>query len=307
MRAPNRSGPDARSGVVSGVAAYALWGAFPLYFHALEPASSLEVLAHRIVWSLAIVAAILWRSGDLSWARALVRDRFLLSRTTAAALLIATNWIVYIWAVSQDRVVEAALGYFINPLVTVSLGVAILGERLRRAQWAALGLGAIAVAVLTVAYGRVPWVALVLALSFAGYSFLKKQIPLTAPQSLAAETAVLAPIAVVVLAVLIGNGTARIVEAGWWDSVLLVAAGPVTAIPLMLFADAARRIPLTLLGLLQYLTPTCQFLLGVLVFHEHLSPARWAGFTLVWAALVVLSVDLVQRLRQREPAAALSG
>ncbi len=283
-----------RSGLLSGVVAYGVWGVFPLYFRLLEPATPLEVLSHRIVWSLAVVGIVLARTRDVAWVGLLRRSPALLARTTAAAALIAVNWIVYIWAVGEGHVVEAALGYFINPLVTVTLGVVFLGERLRRAQWAAVALGAVAVAILTASYGRVPWIALTLATSFAAYGFLKKQIPLTAPQSLAAETVVLAPVAAVIAVVLVARGSAQFGHAGLGSSLLLVAAGPVTAIPLMLFAHAARRIPLTLLGLLQYLTPTGQFLIAVAVFHEALPASRWAGFALVWAALVLLGVDMVR-------------
>ena len=287
-----------RIGILSGFVAYGVWGVFPLYFRLLEPATPLEVLSHRIVWSLAVVAAVLARPRAVAWVGLLRRSPALLARTTAAAVLIAVNWIVYIWAVGEGQVVEAALGYFINPLVTVTLGVVFLGERLRRAQWAAVVLGAVAVAILTVSYGRVPWIALTLATSFAAYGFLKKQIPLTAPQSLAAETVVLAPVAAVIAAVLVARGTAEFGHAGVGSSLLLMAAGPVTAIPLMLFAHAARRIPLTLLGLLQYLTPSGQFLIAVAVFHEALPAERWAGFALVWAALVVLGVDMARTQRR---------
>ncbi len=295
-----------RRGVLAGIAAYGIWGLFPLYFHHLAPATALEVLSHRILWSLLVVAAILGRDRDLEWWRTIRSSPQVMLRSAAAALLIGTNWLVYIWAVEQGNVLEAALGYFVNPLVTVVLGVVLLRERLRRVQWWAVGLGGAAVVVMTVAYGRVPWVALVLALSFASYGFLKKQIPLTAPQSLAAETAILTPLALVVLTVLEVNGTAAFGQAGIGHTALLAAAGPVTAIPLMLFASAARRIPLTLLGLLQYLTPTGQFLLAVFVFHEELSTARWVGFVLVWVALMVLSADLLRQLRIRHVGRAAS-
>jgi chloramphenicol-sensitive protein RarD len=213
-------------------------------------------------------------------------------------LAIATNWVIYIWAVNHDHVVEAALGYFINPLVTVAIGVVALGERLRRAQWIAVGLGLVAVAVLTAAYGRVPWISLVLAASFASYGYLKKLVPFGPTESLTVETAFLAPIAIVIFAVLGANGTAAFGSAGWSNTVLLILTGPVTTVPLLLFAASARRIPLTLLGLLQYLTPVGQFLCGVLVFHEQLSTARWIGFGLVWAALVILTTDAFRDTRR---------
>ena len=268
-----------------------MWGLFPLYFHHLRPAGSLEIVCHRIVWSLLVVGAIVLLAKDRSWIGALVRNHRLLAQLALAAVLLSINWLIYVWAVDNDRVVEAALGYFINPLVTVALGVIVLRERLRRLQWAAVVFGIVAVAVLTVAYGRVPWVALSLAFSFAGYGYLKKQIPLAPSQSLAAETTILAPVALVVMVVLQSRGTATFLDNGAGHAIRLILTGPITAAPLLCFAFAARRIPLTMLGLLQYLTPVGQFLCGIFVFHETLTPATWAGFALVWGALVVLSLD----------------
>ncbi len=283
---------DQRRGVAAGVAAYGLWGLFPLYFHHLRAASALEILSHRILWSLVVTLAIVLATRGRRPPAAVRWTPQLAGRVTLAAVLIAVNWLVYTWAVNHDHVVEAALGYFVNPLVTVALGVVVLGERLRRLQWAAVGLGVVSVVVLTVALGRPPWISLVLALSFAGYGFLKKQVPLPAVRSLLAETAVLAPAALVTVVVLAAQDTAAFGRSGEASTTaLLVIAGPVTTIPLVLFAAAARRIPLTLLGLLQYLTPVGQFLCGVLVFHERLTPARWAGFVLVWGALALLSAD----------------
>ena len=284
---------DARRGVLAGIAAYSMWGLFPLYFHHLRPSGALEIVCHRIVWSLIVTAVIIVVARDRRWIGELLANRRLLAQLTLAAVLLSCNWLVYVWTVDNDRVVEAALGYFINPLVTVSLGVVVLREHLRRLQWVAVGFGVAAVAVLTAAYGQVPWVALTLAFSFAGYGYLKKRIPLPPAQSLAAETTVLAPAAIVVMVVLEARGSATFGHAGVGHAIRLVLSGPITAAPLLCFAAAARRIPLTLLGLLQYLTPVGQFLCGVLVFHETLSPATWMGFTLVWGALVVLSVDAV--------------
>ena len=297
---------ELRAGTLAGVAAYALWGSFPLYFRALEPTGALEVLAHRILWSLVVVGLVLLVRRRHRWLAALRRDRAVLAQLALAAVLIALNWLVYVWAVAADRVVDAALGYFVNPLVTVALGVVVLGERLRRMQWVAVALGAASVLVITVGYGRVPWVSFVLAGSFAGYGFLKRRIPLRALESLAAETALLAPVAAVLLvlvarrpdgpAELFGGGI-RFGNDGWGTTALLATTGVVTATPLTLFAVAARRIPLSLLGLLQYLTPACQFLIGVLVFREDMPPERLAGFLLVWLALALLSADALRTYR----------
>lgn len=297
---------ELRAGVVAGVAAYALWGSFPLYFRALEPTGALEILAHRILWSLVVVGLVLAVRGRHGWIRAVRRDRAVAAQLVAAALLIAVNWLVYVWAVASDRVVDAALGYFVNPLVTVALGVVVLGERLRRLQWIAVALGAASVVVIVLGYGRVPWVSFVLAFSFAGYGFLKRRIPLRALESLAAETVVLAPVAAGLLVLVAANpdgpaelfgGGVRFGAEGLGVSALLVTTGVVTATPLTLFAVAARRIPLSLLGLLQYLTPACQFLIGVLVFREDMPLERLAGFLLVWVALAMLSADAVRTYR----------
>lgn len=290
-----------RVGVLAGVAAYGLWGVFPLYFHLLAPTSALEILCHRILWSLVVMAIVLSVRRDWTWIPPLVRSPRRLIELAVAAVLIAINWLVYVWAVEEDRVVDAALGYFINPLVTVSLGVVVLGERLRRMQWVAVALGALAVLVISVGYGQVPVVALTLAFSFAGYGFLKKRITLTPSQSLTAETAILTPVAIVVMVfVATGEGTVFANE-GLGMSLLLATTGVVTAVPLVLFAASARRIPLTMLGLLQYLTPSLQFLCGVFVFDEHMPPERWAGFALVWIALMCMSADAIRQLRRGTP------
>ena len=292
---------ERRVGTLAGVAAYGIWGAFPLVFHQLRSVDAGEILFHRILWSFVVVVVVLRLRGERGWL-ARVRSRpGALVRVALAGLLIATNWVVYIWAVNHEHVVEAALGYYVNPLVTVALGVALLGERLRRLQVVALAFGVAAVAVLTVAYGRVPWIALVLAISFAGYGYLKKAVPVGAAASLAVETAVLLPFALVGLTVLGARGDAAFGGGSLGRDALLVALGVVTAVPLLLFGTAASRIPLSLLGLLQYLTPTLQLLCGVLVLGEALPPARLAGFVLVWIALALLGVELVRSTRRRAP------
>ena len=286
-----------RTGVLVGVAAYGLWGLFPLYFHLLDSASAVEVLCHRILWSLVVLAIFLAIRGERGWLRQLTADRGRLARLAAAAVLIAINWVVYVWAVGQDRVVEGALGYFICPLVTVLLGVSVLRERLRALQWMAVVFGAIAVAVLTVAYGHPPWIALTLAISFAAYGYIKKHIDMAPAHSLAGETAVLAPVALAALVWLEVDGTAEFGAGGLRMSLLLAGTGIITVVPLALFAAAASRIPLSMLGLLQYLTPTTQFVIAVTVFGETMSTEQWVGFALVWAALALLTVDAVRSLR----------
>jgi chloramphenicol-sensitive protein RarD len=252
------------------------------------------VLAHRIVWSFVVVVGVLTVQRDRRWLTVLRTrspDRL---RLALASLLISVNWLVYVWAVAEGRVVEAALGYYINPLITVALGVTLLGERLRRLQLVALAFGTAAVVVLTVAYGRLPWVALVLACTFGGYGFIKKAVPVGASTSLAVELAFTTPIAVVALVALEGGGDAAFLHDGFRTDLLLLSLGIVTPVPLVLFATAARRIPLTLLGLLQYLTPTMQLLCGVVVLDEGMPPERLAGFVLVWCGLTALTVDALR-------------
>ena len=285
---------DQRLGVASGVAAYVLWGVFPLVFRLLRSVGPLEILLHRVVWSFVAVGAVLAVQRRWRWVGSLRSEPSRLARLATAGLLVAANWLAYIWAVNSERVVEAALGYYINPLITVALGVVVLGERLRHLQVLSLALGAGAVVVLTVAYGRLPAVALVLAVTFAGYGFLKKSVGIGAAQSLAVETAVLLPVALVGLAAFQVRGEAAFLHGTVGRDVLLVGLGLVTAVPLLAFGAAASRIPLSLLGLLQYLTPTLQLLCGVVILGEPLPPERLAGFVLVWAALTILTVDALR-------------
>ncbi|NLV56738.1 MAG: EamA family transporter RarD [Acidimicrobiales bacterium] len=290
---------DLRRGAAAGIAAYTLWGLFPLVFHQLRDVAALEVLVHRVIWSFVVVIAVLVVRSDRAWVAVLrtpSRDR---TRLAAAAALISVNWLVYVWAVGHEHVVEAALGYYINPLITVALGVVVLGERLRSAQIVALAFALAAVAVLTVAYGRVPWISLVLACSFGGYGFLKKAVPVSAGTSLAVETAILLPAALVGLVAFEATGEAAFLHGPATRDLLLLGLGLVTAVPLVLFAAAARRIPLTLLGLLQYLTPTLQLACGVVVFGEDLPRERLVGFVLVWIALAILAVDALRRAPRR--------
>jgi chloramphenicol-sensitive protein RarD len=253
---------------------------------------------HRVLWSFVVVAGLLALRRDTGWWTVLRTRSPERGRLAAAAALISVNWLVYVWAVSVENVVEAALGYYINPLITVALGVVVLRERLARLQIVALGFALAAVAVLTVAYGRVPWVALALACSFAGYGYLKKAVDVPATTSLAVETAVLLPFALVGLVVLQVRGDLALLHGSGGRDLLLVGLGVITAVPLVLFGTAARRIPLTMLGLLQYLTPTFQLLCGVVVLDEDLPPERLAGFVLVWIALVILGTDALRESRR---------
>jgi len=300
---------DARHGVFFGVAAYGLWGLFPLYWVLLEPAGAVEVLAHRIVWSLVVVLAILWlvgrRRGDASRPvlRAVLRDRWRLVLLIAAAVFISVNWGTYIWAVGNRHVVETSLGYFINPLFTVLAGVLVLGERLRPAQWAAVGLGAVAVLVLTIGHGRPPWIALTLACSFGTYGLIKKYVATGAVESLAVETTVLLAPALAYLVVLEASGAGTFFDHGAGHAALLATGGVVTAVPLLAFGAAANRIPLSVLGLLQYLAPVLQFAAGVLVFGEQMPAVRWFGFALVWVALAILTWDGLRAVARRGRAA----
>lgn len=301
-----------RAGVLYGIGAYGLWGLFPLYFPLLDPAGPVEVLAHRILWSLVVVVGILVVAGRLRALRAAFADRRTLGLLAAAAALIAVNWGLYIYAVTSDRVIEAALGYFVNPLVSVAFGVVLFRERLRRAQVVALGLGAVAVAVLTAYYGGFPWVALMLAVTFGTYGVLKKLADVGAAESLAVETLALVVPTIAFLTFLAVDGRGTFTTEGADHALLLAAAGPVTAVPLLLFSAAVTRVPLTTVGLLQYLTPVLQFLIGWLIAGETMPLSRWVGFALVWSALVVLTWDGLRaagagRAARRRAATAAAG
>lgn len=288
---------DQRRGFLFGVGAYLLWGLFPLYWPLLEPAGAVEILGHRVVWSLLTMAAVCLAAGRSRAFLAVLRDPRSRGLLSVAAVVIAVNWGTYIWGVNSHRVVETSLGYFINPLVTVLMGVLILRERLRAWQWVAVGIAAVAVLGITVEYGRPPWVALVLAFSFGTYGLAKKQAAVGAVESLTYETLVLAPLAVGYLLWAGAAGESHFAGHGVGHSLLLMTTGVVTAIPLLLFGAAAIRVPMTTLGLLQYLAPVLQFGLGVTVLGEHMSPMRWAGFGLVWLALAIFTVEALRHRR----------
>jgi chloramphenicol-sensitive protein RarD len=293
---PTSDATTRRHGLAYGTSAYLLWGMFPLYFPLLEPAGTVEILASRMAWSLVTVLVLLRLTGGFAGVRATVADRRAFGLLAAAAVFIAVNWGVYIWGVNSHHVVETSLGYFINPLFTIVLGVMVLGERLRRPQWVAVGIGAAAVVVITVDYGRLPWIALVLAFTFGMYGFCKKRADVGAADSLAVETGVQFLPAVIALTVLGMQGD-LVFGTRWSTSLLLALAGFVTAVPLLLFAAGTRRLPLSLVGLLQYLTPVLQFAVGVGIRHEPLPTSELIGFVLVWVALAVLTVDGLRHQR----------
>ena len=290
---------ESSRGFVLGAAAYTMWGLFPLYWPLLEPAGAVEILAHRVAWSLVTMVALVFLVRRTRSMRALLADRRARLILTGAALVIAVNWGTYIWGVNNEHVVETSLGYFINPLVTVLMGVVFLSERLRPLQWVALGIAAVAVVGLTVEYGRPPWVALALAFSFGLYGLAKKQAAAGAVESLTLETVVLTPVALGYIGYLAWSGTSEFGSNGPGHVVLMALTGVVTAIPLICFGAAATRVSLTTIGLLQYLAPTIQFALGVLLFGEPMPTMRWVGFGLVWVALVIFTVEAVNHRRRQ--------
>lgn len=290
---------DGRRGFLYGAAAYLLWGLFPLYWPLLEPAGAVEILAHRVAWSLVTMLVIVALSRRLPQFRRLFAQHRARNLLSVAAVVIAVNWGTYIYGVNNHRVVETSLGYFINPLVTVLMGVLILRERLRTWQWGALGIAFVAVVGLTVEYGHPPWIALTLAFSFGTYGLAKKQAGVEAVESLTFETLVLVPVALGYLIWLGSSGDSNFTGHGVGHALLLASTGIVTAIPLLCFGAAAIRVPMTTLGLLQYLAPILQFLLGVTVLDEAMSPMRWVGFALVWVALVIFTVEAGQYRRRQ--------
>ena len=288
---------EERKGLLLGVAAYSIWGLFPLYWPLLEPAGAIEILAHRVVWSavaMAVLVLVVRRHREVRAALSSPQSVLLM---TAAAVVIGINWGLFIWGVNNEHVIETSLGYFINPLVTVLMGVFVLGERLTPTQWAAVALAGVAVAALTVDYGRPPWLALALAVTFACYGLVKKTAGVGAVAGLAVETLVLLPAALGYLALMGARGGGDFTGHGIGHVVLVAGCGVVTAVPLLCFGGAATRVSLTSLGLLQYLTPSVQFLLGVLVFTEPMPPTRWVGFALIWAALALFTTESLRRHR----------
>jgi chloramphenicol-sensitive protein RarD len=282
---------ETRRGVLLGLAAWVMWGFFPLYWPLLEPAGAIEILAHRIFWSMLVMVGLVVATRR----RATLRATFAVRRTrrllAAASVLITVNWGTYIWGVNHHHVVETSLGYFINPLVSVLMGVLLLGERLRTLQWVALGIAGVAVLALTVEYGHPPWVALILAFSFGSYGLAKKKANAGAVESLVIETAVISPVALGYIVFLMLTGASTFENHGVWHVVLMMGTAVITVVPLLCFGGAATRIPLSTLGLMQYLTPTVQFILGLVVFGEPMPPMRWLGFGLIWLALALFTVE----------------
>lgn len=286
-----------RNGLLYGLGAYGLWGVFPAFFNLLAPAGAPEILAHRVVWTLGLMLVVLIVIGRLGDLKAIAGRTWLL--LIFASFLISANWLIYIWAVNSDQVVDAALGYFITPLVSVVLGMVLFGERLNRVQVAAVLLAVAAVVLLSAGLGGPPLIAIGLALSFGLYGAVKKVVPTDPRVSVGVETAIAAPFAIAYLLALQGNGDADFVNHGPLHTTLMLLCGPVTAIPLLCFAAAAQRLPLVTLGLLQYLTPSMQMIWGVLVDHEAMPPTRWLGFTLIWIALAIFSADALSRAYRR--------
>ena len=286
------------SGIVYAALAFVWWGLFPLYFRIVTTVPAAQILAHRVVWCLLFLAAVLTSRHQWGWLRQVLRQPKVLAAFVASALLIGANWLAYIWAVNHGHVLEASLGYFITPLVNVLLGMTLLHERLRRAQWLALAIATCGVVWLTLQAGRPPWIALTLAISFGGYGLLRKIAVLGALEGLTLETLLLAPLALLVLGLATLHGSASFPAPDALTNVWMIALGPITAVPLLLFAAGARRLSMATLGIVQYLGPSIQFLLGVWVFDEPFSAARFAGFACIWLALVIYTFDGWRRAGQ---------
>ncbi len=282
--------------------AYTIWGIFPIYWHWLHDVPALQILGHRIVWSFVLLAAVILALRQWPAFRAEALKPRLLRIYFVAALLLAANWLIYVWAVNAGFVVESSLGYFINPLLNVLMGVIILHERLRRMQWVAVGLAAAGVAYLTFVYGSLPWIALSLALSFGLYGLVTKQAPLNALHGLTLETGILFTPLLLYLLFAEASGQGAFLHTDTTSNLLMIGAGAVTVVPLLFFASAVRLIPLSMIGLMQYIAPTLQFLIGVLIFQEPFPPTQLIGFGLVWLALIVFTAD---NIRQRQQLAVL--
>ena len=278
-------------GIINGVAAYALWGFFPIYWKLLQTVPALQVIGHRITWSFILLIAIILLTRQWQNFYAAVQSPKTIAIYFMAAILLSINWLIYVWGVNAGFIVETSLGYFINPLISVLLGVIFLGERLRTLQWVPVATAAVGVLYLTLAYGRLPWIALSLAFSFGTYGLVKKLAPLGSLYGLTLETALVFPFALFYLAFVDFRGTGSFLHEGPLTALLLIGTGAVTSIPLLMFASAARQIPLTMIGVLQYIAPTIQFLIGVLLYHEPFDRSRLIGFGLVWIALIIFWLE----------------
>jgi chloramphenicol-sensitive protein RarD len=283
-------------GLLFGVSAYTLWGMFPLYWPLLEPAQPLEIVSHRAVWTLVFCFIVLAATKALKSTLATLKQPKITVRLFLTSILISINWLVYIWATNNGHVVEASLGYYINPLIIIGFGVILLKEKMRPLQWVAVTIASIGVLVLTIDYGRLPWIALALAISWGSYGLIKKQLGLGALEGLAIETLISAFFYLGYLIYIGNQGTGQFGHS-WGLTLLLMSAGAVTAIPLLLFNGSSNRLPFTTIGLLQYITPTLQFSVGVWIRHEDMPTARWVGFLIIWVALTTLALDLVKSSR----------
>lgn len=283
-------------GLLFGISAYTLWGALPLYWPLLEPANPLEIVSHRAVWTLVFCIIVLLATKALKQTLVTLKRPKVAVKLFLASILISINWLIYVWATNNGHVVEASLGYYINPLIIIGFGVILLKEKMRPMQWVALTIATIGVLVLTIDYGRLPWIALVLAISWGSYGVIKKQLDLGALEGLAIETFISGFFYLGYLIFLGNQGTGQFGNS-WGLTLLLISAGAVTAVPLLLFNGSTTRLPFTTIGLLQYITPTLQFSVGVWVRHEDMSTARWVGFMIIWVALSALAIDLVRSNR----------
>jgi chloramphenicol-sensitive protein RarD len=283
-------------GLLFGVSAYSLWGAFPLYWPLLEPANPLEIVSHRAVWTLVFCFIVLATTKALKSTLATLKQPKITARLFLTSILISINWLVYIWATNNGHVVEASLGYYINPLIIIGFGVVLLKEKMRPLQWVAVSIASIGVLVLTIDYGRLPWIAFALAISWGSYGLIKKQLGLGALEGLAIETLISAFFYLGYLIYIGNQGTGQFGHS-WGLTLLLMSAGAITAIPLLLFNGSTNRLPFTTIGLLQYITPTLQFSVGVWIRHEDMPTARWIGFLIIWVALTTLGFDLVKSSR----------
>ena len=296
---PNPADQEFRRGFVAALAAFMAWGLFPLYWRELQSVPSLQITAHRIAWcTVFVVAFLLWKQGG-GWLRSTLARPHALPMLFASSLMISVNWVLYVWAVNAGYVVETALGYFINPLVNVLLGVAVLKERLNTRQWMAVALAAAGVAWLTWSVGRLPWIALSLAASFGLYGLIRKLVSVESVPGLGVESLIMFVPAIAFLAWREFTGTGSFGHVGAYENSLLVLAGVATALPLIWFAYGARRIPLSLVGVIQYVGPTIQLLVGVLLFKEPFTHNQLIGFGCIWAALALYAVDGLWRLRMR--------
>ncbi len=301
------AGGDARAGFVYALMAYVLWGFLPIYLKALDGISPMEVIAHRILWSLPVAGLVLWVTGRTADLRAALRSPPMLGMALLTALLISVNWTIYVWAVGSGRALDAALGYYINPLFSIALGAVLLSERLERAQLAAIALAAAAVALLTIATGHLPAVALGLTLSWGAYAFCKKRLPVGANQGFFLEILVLSPLAFGYVVWLGVTGTGHFMVGTGWDTTLLIGAGLVTAIPLMLYANGAKLLRLSTIAVMQYIAPTMVFLIAVFLFDEPFGRVKLIAFAMIWTALAIYSLSMLHSARGARRARGLRG